>query len=287
MNDMLDASATAGPAPFHWVRRNLGTITGATLCSIVILIAVAAPYLTSVDPNKQNLMLALMPPGPDHLLGTDQYGRDVLSRIIWGAQISVQVAVLSTLLAMIVGGIIGLISGYYGGWIDSVVMRVMDALLSFPTLIFGLIVVALIGSEVYHLIIAIALTSVAPFARIARAPVLSLKEQAFMEAGRALGFSDARLIFRHLLPNIVSQMLIMSSLWMASAVRTEASLAFVGLGVPPPTATWGGMMRDGFTYILEAPWLTIWPGLMILIFIMGLSILGDSLGDRIDTRDQD
>ncbi len=272
---------------WRWVRRNLGVLVGATLCAIVAAIALGAPFIAPFDPNKQNLMLALMPPSADNLLGTDQYGRDVLSRIVWGAQISVQVAVLSTLLAMVVGGVIGLISGYYGGWIDSAVMRVMDALLAFPTLIFGLIVVALIGSELHHLIIAIALTSVAPFARIARAPVLSLKEQAFIEAGRALGFSDARLIFRHLLPNIVSQMLIMSSLWMASAVRTEASLAFVGLGVPPPTATWGGMMRDGFTNILEAPWLTIWPGLMILLFIMGLSILGDSLGDRIDTRDQE
>ena len=151
-------------------------------------------------------------------------------------------------------------------------------------LILGLIVVALLGPDLHNLIFAIALTAIAPFARIARAPVLSLKERAYVEAGRALGFSHARVLFVHILPNIVSEVLVMGSLWMATAVRTEASLSFIGLGVPPPAATWGGMMRDGFENILDAPWLSIFPGLAILMLVLGLNMVGDGLRDATDPK---
>ena len=264
--------------------QNPTTLIGSILCVLIVLGAVLAPWISPHDPLEQNIIDRLQPPGGDYLLGTDDYGRDVLSRILWGARISLIVAVASTAGAIVVGGAIGMVSGYVGGRIDLFIMQVMDVLLSFPSLILGLIIVALLGPEMVNLVVAIGLTAVAPFARIARAPVLSLKERAFVEAGRALGFSHARVLFVHILPNILSEVLVMGSLWMATAVRTEASLSFIGLGVKPPTATWGGMMRDGFETILDAPWLSIFPGLAILALVLGLNMVGDGLRDVTDPK---
>jgi peptide/nickel transport system permease protein len=264
--------------------QNPTTLIGAVLCVLVVLGAVLAPWIAPHDPLEQNIIDRLQQPGGDYPLGTDDYGRDVLSRILWGARISLIVAVASTAVAIVIGGAIGMVSGYVGGRIDLLIMQVMDVLLSFPSLILGLIIVALLGPEMINLVVAIALTAVAPFARIARAPVLSLKERAFVEAGRALGFSHVRVLFVHILPNILSEVLVMGSLWMATAVRTEASLSFIGLGVKPPTATWGGMMREGFENILDAPWLSVWPGLAILVLVLGLNMIGDGLRDATDPR---
>jgi peptide/nickel transport system permease protein len=264
--------------------QNPTTLAGAVLCVIVVVGAVFAPWLSPHDPIDQNIVDRLQPPGGDYPLGTDDFGRDVLSRILWGARISLIVAVTSIAAAILVGGAIGMVSGYIGGRVDLFIMQVMDVMLSFPSLILGLIVVALLGPELLNLVIAIALTAIAPFARIARAPVLSLKERAFVEAGRALGFSHARVLFVHILPNILSEVLVMGSLWMATAVRTEASLSFIGLGVKPPTATWGGMMRDGFEAILDAPWLSIFPGIAILMLVLGLNMVGDGLRDVTDPK---
>jgi peptide/nickel transport system permease protein len=260
------------------------TLAGIILCTIVVLGALLAPWLAPHDPLEQNILDRLAGPGSEYLLGTDQFGRDVLSRLLWGARVSLLVSFLSIAGAVIVGGAIGMISGYVGGRFDLVTMQVMDVLLSFPSLILGMIMVALLGSSVANLIIAIALTAIAPFARIARAPVLVLKERAFIEAGRALGFSHLRILLVHVLPNIVNDLLVMSTLWMATAVRTEASLSFIGLGVKPPTPTWGGMMRDGFENILDSAWLCIWPGLAILVLVLGLNLVGDGLCDVTDPK---
>jgi len=245
------------------------TTIGAVLFAIVAAAALLAPWAAPFDPNDQNIIDRLQPPGGDYLFGTDSFGRDVLSRILWGARVSLLVAVTSIAAAIAVGGTIGMVSGYLGGQFDLLVMQTMDVLLSFPSLILGLIVVALLGPDLINLVFAIALTAIAPFARIARAPVLSLKERAFIV---------------HVLPNILSEVLVMGSLWMATAVRTEASLSFIGLGVKPPTATWGGMMREGFENILDAPWLSVWPGLAILVLVLGLNMIGDGLRDATDPR---
>ena len=264
--------------------RDPTTLAGIILCAIVVLGALLAPWLAPRDPLEQNIIDRLAGPGSDYLLGTDQFGRDVLSRLLWGAQISLLLSFLSIAIAVIVGGAIGMVSGYVGGRFDLITMQVMDVLLSFPSLILGMIMVALLGSSVENLIIAIALTAIAPFARIARAPVLVLKERAFIEAGRALGFSHLRILLVHVLPNIVSDLLVMATLWMATAVRTEASLSFIGLGVKPPTPTWGGMMRDGFENILDSAWLCVWPGLAILVLVLGLNLVGDGLCDVTDPK---
>jgi peptide/nickel transport system permease protein len=260
------------------------TLAGVILCTIVVVGAVLAPWLAPRDPLEQNILDRLAGPGSEYLLGADQFGRDVLSRLLWGARVSLLVSFLSIAGAVIVGGAIGMISGYVGGRFDLVTMQVMDVLLSFPSLILGMIMVALLGSSVANLIIAIALTAIAPFARVARAPVLVLKERAFIEAGRALGFSHLRILLVHVLPNIVNDLLVMGTLWMATAVRTEASLSFIGLGVKPPTPTWGGMMRDGFENILDSAWLCIWPGLAILVLVLGLNLVGDGLCDVTDPK---
>jgi peptide/nickel transport system permease protein len=268
----------------RFIRNYPATSIGVVLCAIVVAGALFAPWLAPFDPNDQTIVDRMQPPSAQYLLGTDSYGRDVLSRILFGARISLLVAVGSISSALVIGGTIGLVSGYVGGRVDLFIMQVMDVLLSFPSLILGLIVVALLGPDLINLVFAIALTAIAPFARIARAPVLSLKEQTFVEAGRALGFSHARILFVHILPNIMSEVLVMGSLWMATAVRTEASLSFIGLGVKPPTATWGSMMREGFENILDAPWLAFWPGIAILILVLGLNMVGDGLRDATDPR---
>jgi len=271
-------------AALRLISSHPATSIGIVLCTIVVAGALLAPWIAPFDPNEQDIIDRLQPPGGAHLFGTDSFGRDVLSRILWGARISLLVAVTSIAAATAIGGTIGMVSGYIGGRFDLFVMQTMDVLLSFPSLILGLIVVALLGPDLINLVVAIALTAIAPFARIARAPVLSLKERAFIEAGRALGFSHTRILFVHVLPNILSEVLVMGSLWMATAVRTEASLSFIGLGVKPPTPTWGGMMRDGFENILDAPWLSIWPGLAILLLVLGLNMIGDGLRDATDPR---
>ena len=263
---------------------NPTTGIGIILCVLVALSAILAPLIAPHDPIEQNVVEQLRPPGDDHPLGTDYFGRDVLSRILWGGRISLIVSLTAIAAAIAIGGAIGMISGYVGGRFDTFVMQVMDVLLSFPSLILGLIVVALLGPDLVNLVVAIGLTAIAPFARIARAPVLALKERAFVEAGRALGYSHARILFVHILPNILSEVLVMGSLWMATAVRTEASLSFIGLGVKPPTPTWGGMMRDGFENILDAPWLAIFPGIAILLLVLGLNMMGDGLRDATDPK---
>jgi len=250
----------------------------------ILVLAVLAPWIAPHDPIEQDIIARLQPPDAQYWLGTDMFGRDVLSRIIWGSQISLIVAFASIVVALGIGGTIGLVSGYIGGRFDLVVMQAMDVLLSFPSLIKGIIVVALLGPSLGNLVFAIALTAIAPFARIARAPVLALKERAFVEAGRALGYSHTRIVFVHILPNITSEVLVMATLWMATAVRVEASLSFIGLGVKPPTPTWGGMIRDGFENILDAPWLSVYPGIAILLLVFALNMLGDGLRDATDPK---
>ncbi|GGE32169.1 peptide ABC transporter substrate-binding protein [Agaricicola taiwanensis] len=264
-------------------RRKAASV-GAIVTLLVIVSAILAPWLAPYDPNEQNILLNLAPPSDEYLLGNDTYGRDILSRILWGGRVSLFVGVSSIAIAMIVGGLLGIIAGYVGGRTDRVIMAVMDVLLSFPSLVMGLLVVAVLGPTLTNLIIAIAFTAIAPFARIARAPTMAVKQRDFVEAGRALGFSDLRIMLVHILPNIMDEILVLASLWLATAIRTEASLSFIGLGVRPPTATWGGMIRDGFENMLDAPWLVLFPSLAILIIMVALNLLGDGLRDATDPK---
>ena len=265
-------------------RRNHFSWIGLGLLMLIVLLAVFAPLVAPYDPLKQNILHRLRPPSAEFWLGTDSYGRDVLSRLLYGARISLSIGFLSVLIAMVVGSALGILAGYVGGVFDQIVMGIVDVMLSFPTLLLGLMVAAMLGASFENLIIAIAITETAPFARVARAPTIAVKQRDFVEAGRSLGYSPLRIMGVHILPNILSDIVVVASLWMASAIRTEASLAFVGLGVLPPTATWGGMIREGFENILSAWWLVVFPSLAILLTVLALNILGDALRDAIDPK---
>lgn len=264
--------------------QNKTSWVGLAMLLVLTAVAILAPLISPYNPVEQHIVDRLQPSSPKYFFGTDQYGRDILSRIIWGTRISLTVGTLSIFLGMILGGSLGLLAGYKGGAWDNIIMRIMDVFMSFPTLIMGLLIVAMLGASLVNLIVAIALTVTPRFARIARAPTVSVKERDFVEAGRAMGFSDVRIMALHILPNILGEILVMGSLWIATAVRIEASLSFIGLGVKPPTPTWGGMIREGFEFVLDAPWLSVYPGAVILITVFAFNMLGDGLRDAIDPK---
>jgi peptide/nickel transport system permease protein len=279
------STAVARPSGL-WLafRRNRLSWVGLVLLGAIVLIAALAPLIAPYDPIEQHIAYRLEPPSAEFLLGTDTYGRDVLSRLIHGARISLIVAFAAVAIAMVVGTSIGVVSGYVGGMFDQVMMGILDVKLAFPTLLLGLMIAAILGASLENLIIAIAVTEIAPFARIARAPTIALKQRDFIEAGRALGFGPLRIMGVHILPNMIADVVVMGSLWMATAIRTEASLSFIGLGVKPPTPTWGGMIREGFENILTAWWLAVFPSLAILLTVLALNLLGDALRDAIDPK---
>lgn len=257
---------------------------GLATMTIVLLVAIFAPLLATHDPVEQNILDKLKGPSAEYILGTDSFGRDIWSRVVYGARISLWIGTVSILIAMVVGSVIGMIAGYFGGKLDILVMQAMDVLLSFPSLILGLMVVAMMGPSIGNLIFAIALTAIPPFARIARAPTVSVKERDYIEACRALGYSHPRILTVHILPNIFPEILVMGSLWLATAIRVEASLSFIGLGVRPPTPTWGSMIREGFENILDTAWLSLVPSVAILIVVFALNMIGDGLRDVVDPK---
>ena len=265
-------------------RTNKLTWVGAVIFVVIVVVALAAPLLSPYDPLEQHIFDRLEAPNADYWLGTDAYGRDILSRLLYGARVSLVIGVAAIGSAMLIGSVIGIVAGYYGGKIDLVIMQVMDVLLAFPALILGLIVVAMLGPSMENLIIAISLTAIPPFARIARAPTIVVKERDYIEACRALGYGDIRTMTQHVLPNVLSEILVMGSLWLATAIRVEASLSFIGLGVKPPTASWGGMIREGFENILDTFWLSLFPSLAILLVVFSLNLLGDGMRDAIDPK---
>ena len=283
---MSSAVAVSARPNALWLalRKNRLSWVGVALLAFIVGVALLAPWIAPHDPLQQNIAYRLDPPSADYWLGTDSYGRDVLSRLMYGARISLLVGFVSILIAMVVGSALGILAGFVGGLADQLVMGLVDVLLSFPALLLGLMVAAMLGASLHNLIIAIALTEIAPFVRVARAPTISLKQRDFVEAGRALGFSPWRLMGVHILPNMISDVIVLGSMWMASAIRTEASLSFIGLGVPPPTATWGGMIREGFENILDAWWLVVFPCIAILATVLALNLLGDALRDAIDPK---
>jgi len=283
---MSTTSPTVVAAPSAWQRatRSGGLAIGLVLALAMVAMALAAPWLAPYDPNAQDVLLKLEPPSAAHPFGTDDFGRDVLSRVIYGARISLFVGAIATLAGVLAGTIIGVVSGYFGGLIDRTITALTDVLLSFPQLIMGLILVAVLGASLTNLILAIAITAVPAFVRVARASTLAMKERDFVDACRSLGFGDVRIMFMHVLPNILDEVVVMGSLWFAAAIRTESTLAFIGLGVPPPTATWGGIIRDGFDNLLDAPWLSIFPSIAILLIMIALNLIGDGLRDATDPR---
>jgi peptide/nickel transport system permease protein len=269
--------------------RRLGISTWIGILVVVLLISAAifAPFLAPYDPAEQDIFKQLMPPSSENWFGTDNFGRDIFSRLLWGARYSLTIGLLAIAAATIIGSLIGMLAGYLGGRTDIICMQIMDVVLAFPSLILGLALVALMGATLTNIIIAIAFTAIPAFARIARAAVLTQRDREYVQAGRSMGFSGPRILFRHILPAILPEVMVMTSLWMATAVRTEASLAFIGLGLAPPTPTWGGMVREGFDNILNAFHLALFPSLAILLLVLAFNLIGDGLRDAIDPRLKD
>ena len=269
------------------MKHNKTTLLGLVLTTLILLVALFAPWLVPFDPIHQDLMQGDLPPGPVHVLGTDSYGRDVLSRIIMGGRVSLGIALSAVGIALVFGSTLGVVAGYKGGVIDAVTVRFTDLLMTFPTTILGLMVLAVLGSGMVNLSIAIAIAITPRFARIARGSAISLRERDFIQGARALGMSDMRIICKHVLPNISNEVLVVASLWTATAILQEANLSFIGLGVKPPTPSWGGMIRDGVNQLLSQPWLSIAPGIAIFAVVLAFNMIGDGLRDILDPRTMD
>jgi peptide/nickel transport system permease protein len=259
-------------------------MTGLALVLGLFVVSVFAPWLAPYDPNLIDLKQVLMPPSPDHYLGTDTLGRDVLSRIIFGSQVSLKVGFVAVGLATLIGLLIGALAGYYGGWVDQGLMRLVDLMLCFPAFFLILAVIAVLEPSIWNIMVVIGLTSWMGVARLVRAEFLSLREREFITAARALGAGDTRLILRHMLPNALAPVMVSATLGVAGAILTESALSFLGLGVQPPTPSWGNILTAGKDNIEIAWWLSVFPGLAILITVMSYNLLGEGIREAIDPR---
>ncbi|KGR77915.1 nickel transporter permease [Ureibacillus manganicus] len=264
--------------------KNKAAIAGATVVFTIMILAILAPLIAPYDPTHIDMSKKFQGPSSEHWLGTDDKGRDILSRLLFGSRISLTVGILSTLLGAIVGVVLGIVAGYYGKWIDSVIMRICDVLLAFPGLLLALAIVSILGPSTTNTIIAIAIFAVPTFARIVRGSTLSVKKLEYVDAIRAMGSRDTRIIFKHILPNITSPIIVQATLYIASAIITASALSFLGLGTQPPDPEWGTMLSNGRSYIAQAPHITLFPGLVILLVVVGFNLFGDGLRDALDPK---
>lgn len=272
------------------VLRNPTGLFGLVVTMLFILMAIFAPVLVPVDPNQQTLTNRLLPPfwyergDTSYLLGADALGRDILSRLIAGSQISLLVGFASVILGTIVGVALGVVAGYRGGAIDSIIMRIGDVQLSFPSLILAIAIMAILGQGLRNIVLVLAISGWIQYARVVRSRALSLRESEFVLAARAIGVGQGRIMFRHILPNVTAPIIVIATFALPQVIIAEASLSFLGIGVPPTTPTWGNMLADSRDYVSTAWWLSVWPGLAIMLCLLGITLLGDALRDALDPR---
>jgi peptide/nickel transport system permease protein len=283
---------------WHTFVRNRTAVIGLIMVILVFLTAVfaddwfiaffqgreAEPLLAPYDPTKQDTRNRLAPPSAEHPMGLDSYGRDILSRIIYGARVSLLVGIVAVLLGGVVGTFLGLLAGYTGGKFETIIMRSVDVLMAFPSLIMGLMVLALLGPGLPKMIVAIGIMLSPAFVRVAHSSTLGIKKNDYVLAARSIGVGKLRTLRTHILPNLMGEIIVLASVWAATAIRVEASLSFIGLGVSPPTPAWGTMIRDGTQHLTNAPWISLFPGLAILITVLGFNLLGDGLRDVMDPK---
>ena len=288
--DPIELSAPAAEGPKSAVRialrRYLPIGIGALLALAMIVAAIAAPLIAPLSPSAQHSDAVLKGPGvvDRHLLGTDEFGRDILSRIVWGARVSLEVGLASVLLGFAMGVPLGIYAGYRGAKADLAIMRVMDMLMAFPTLLLSLIIVVALGSALINQILAIGIALTPNFVRLARSLTLTIRESDYVLAARGLGAGQVRVMARHVFPNALYALIVVGTLYIATAIRTEASLAFLGLGVPPPTPSWGNILSEGRQYIKCCPWITTYSGVAIMLAVLAFNIMGDALRDLLDPR---
>ncbi len=287
MNEEKEVKVNQISELWRRLKRNRAAIIGGVIVLLFISIAILAPLIAPYPPNEGDLTKRLKPPGREYLLGTDPLGRDLLSRVIYGARISLQIQIVSVSIALVIGTLLGMMGGYYGGKLDHLIMRLMDILLAFPGIFLAISIIAVLGAGLTNLMLAAGIYSIPQFARIVRGSVLSLKEKEFVEAARAVGESDFNILFRYLLPNSMAPIIIQTTLRMATVLLTASGLSFLGLGVQPPTAEWGAMLSNARAYLITAPHVAMVPGLAIMLVVMGFNLFGDGLRDSLDPRLKD
>ncbi|HEY4552706.1 MAG TPA: nickel transporter permease [Bacillaceae bacterium] len=266
------------------LKQNKAALVGGFLILFFVVTAIIGPFLTTQDPTKVMILNKLQPPSSEHWLGTDNFGRDIFTRIIHGMGITLYVGFFSVAIGGVIGVFFGIISGYYGGKLDTVIMRLMDVLLAFPGILLALAIVSVLGGSIRNVIIAVAVFSIPAFARIVRGSTLTVRKLEYIDAVKALGASDARIIFKHILPNVMSPIIVQATLRIATAVLTASGLSFLGLGAKPPTPEWGAMLSDGRTYMAEAPHMVLVPGIAIVLVVLAFNIFGDGLRDALDPK---
>jgi len=292
---MTSNAAAGGSAPrsdaalrrgrmFRWRRMDPVVVISAVVVFGAMVAAVAPQALAPYDPERANFAIKLLPPSRAHPLGTDEFGRDILSRILYGAQVSVKVGVIAVVIAAGSGIVLGVNAGYFGGLLDSASMRIVDMILAFPAILFALVLITVLRPSIETLMLAMGIVYLPRFARLARASTMAVKEEAYLEAARAIGASDALILRRHILPNIVGPLLVQGTITFPQAILAEAALSFLGLGVQPPTPAWGAMLSSGRRFMELAPWVAIFPGLAIMVITLAVNFLGDALQDWANPR---
>ena len=265
------------------LKNKLGLI-GAAVILINILVAVFAPLLATHDPLKIDVINQGALPSEEHYFGTDEYGRDTFSRVIYGTRISLYISVLSVLVAATLGILLGSLAGYYGGWTDNLIMRVVDAIMSFPAILLAIGIMAMLGGNMYNVVLALGFVYIPWFARVVRGSVLSIKEKEYIEAAQAMGAGDLTILFRHILPNCMAPVIVQATAALAYAILAEAALSFLGLGTPPPAPSWGNILSDARNFMMDNALMTIFPGIAITLAVLGFNLLGDALRDLLDPR---
>jgi len=271
------------PSLLRFFKGNWAAVAGLVIVVLVVLMAILAPLLAPYGAEEINLRARMQPPSGAHLLGTDELGRDILSRVIWGARPSLMVGVVSVLMASVVGTLLGLVAGYAGGRTDALLMRAMDIILAFPLLLLALVVLSLFGQSLWNIMVAVAIASIPQYARVVRGSVLSVKGMEYVEAVASLGAGHMRVLFRHILGNVLTPLIVLATVRVAAAITIEAALSFLGFG-DPSAATWGNIVATGRPYLTSAPWIATLGGLIISITVLGLNLLGDGLRDAMDPR---
>lgn len=265
-------------------KKNRRAMAGLWMVLVFLIVAIFAPWIAPHDPYAQNMQVMLQSPSLDHLFGTDEFGRDIFSRIIYGAQISLMIGIVGVLISIVFGVALGTVSGYFGGIVDSVVMRVMDIFMAFPSFLLALAIVSVLGPGMVNVMIAIGIFSVPTFARLSRSAVISAKNKEYIEAARAMGGTHLFIIWKHILPNSIAPIIVLSTMRIATAILTAAGLSFLGMGAQPPTPEWGAMLSTGREYLRTAPHVSTIPGLAIMFMVLAFNMLGDGLRDALDPK---
>jgi peptide/nickel transport system permease protein len=269
---------------FNRLRRNRAAVLGGIVVGLVALLALMAPLVAPFDPIKVNASEALQGPSLSHPFGTDQFGRDIFTRVLYGGQLSLRIGLVSVGIASLFGVSLGLLAGYFGGWVGSIIMRLVDMLLAFPGILLALAVVAILGPSLINVMIAVGIANIPQYTRLVRASVLSIKSSVYVEAARVIGCGDSRIMVQHILPNALASVIVMATLGVAGAILTGAGLSFLGLGVQPPTPEWGAMLSGGRDHLRNSWWITTFPGIAIMVTVLAINLLGDGLRDALDPR---